>query len=235
MFGVGRDLCGSPIPTPCRSRVTQSRLHSTASRGVWNISREGDSTTSLGSLGQGSVRAPNHSKSLATLKTSFAASIFYLTEAKLMETRTTGPQNRTYFQEVNDPSLHVLGTLRREEHKGRDCFDSQADKQILLFQLNIPGTRHASLKKQYHKPLPCHRSDVRKTSSGSDDPSPCHADPSPHTLHSLPSPALPVCRIVLPVFPLTGSPAGIKINPPLLVSVTRGLYLFLHKVSLLSV
>ena len=29
-FGVGRDLCGSPSPTPCRSRVTQSRLHSTA-------------------------------------------------------------------------------------------------------------------------------------------------------------------------------------------------------------
>ena len=55
MFGVGRDLCGSPSPTPCPSRVTQSRLHSTASRRGWNISREGDSTTSLGSLGQGSV------------------------------------------------------------------------------------------------------------------------------------------------------------------------------------
>jgi len=52
MFGAGRDLCGSPSPTPCQSRVTQSRLHSTASRLGWNISREGDSTTSLGSLGQ---------------------------------------------------------------------------------------------------------------------------------------------------------------------------------------
>ena len=52
MVGVGRALCGSPSPTLCRSRVTQSRLHSTASRQVWNISREGDSTTSLGSLGQ---------------------------------------------------------------------------------------------------------------------------------------------------------------------------------------
>jgi len=38
--GVGRDLCGSPSPTPCPSRVTQSRLHSPASRRVWNISRE---------------------------------------------------------------------------------------------------------------------------------------------------------------------------------------------------
>ena len=55
MFGVGRDLCGSPSPTPCRSRVTQSGLHRTLSRRVWNISREGDSTTSLSSLGQVSV------------------------------------------------------------------------------------------------------------------------------------------------------------------------------------
>jgi len=34
MFGVGRALCGSPSTTPCPSRVTQSRGHSTASRGV---------------------------------------------------------------------------------------------------------------------------------------------------------------------------------------------------------
>ena len=47
MAGGGRDLCGSPSPTPCPSRVTQSRLHRTLSRWVWNISREGDSTTSL--------------------------------------------------------------------------------------------------------------------------------------------------------------------------------------------
>jgi len=55
MAGVGRALCGSPSATPCPSRVTQSRGHSTAARGGWNISREGDSTASLGSLGQGSV------------------------------------------------------------------------------------------------------------------------------------------------------------------------------------
>ena len=55
MLGVGRALCGSPSPTPCPSRVTHSRLHSTASSRVWNISREGDSTASLGSLGQGSI------------------------------------------------------------------------------------------------------------------------------------------------------------------------------------
>ena len=53
--GVGRALCGSPSPTPCPSRITHSRMHSTTSRRGWNISREGDSTASLGSLGQGSV------------------------------------------------------------------------------------------------------------------------------------------------------------------------------------
>jgi len=51
MVGVSRDLCGSPSPTPCQSRVTQSRLQRTLSRWVLNISREGDSTTSLGSPG----------------------------------------------------------------------------------------------------------------------------------------------------------------------------------------
>ena len=54
MLGVGRDLCGSPSPTPCPSRVTQSRGHSTVPRRGWNISREGDSPAPLGSLGQGS-------------------------------------------------------------------------------------------------------------------------------------------------------------------------------------
>ena len=55
IVGVGRDLCGSSSPTPCPSRVTYSRLHRTGSRRGLNISREGDSTTSLGSLGQCSV------------------------------------------------------------------------------------------------------------------------------------------------------------------------------------
>ena len=40
MSGVGRDLCGSSSPTPCRSRVTYSRLHRTLSRQGLNISRE---------------------------------------------------------------------------------------------------------------------------------------------------------------------------------------------------
>jgi len=47
----GRDWKGHP----CRSRVTYSKLHSTLSRWVLNISREGESTTSLGSLFQCSV------------------------------------------------------------------------------------------------------------------------------------------------------------------------------------
>jgi len=32
MAGVGSDLCGSPSPTPCPSRVTQSRLHRSQQR-----------------------------------------------------------------------------------------------------------------------------------------------------------------------------------------------------------
>jgi len=32
MVGIGRDLWGSSSPAPCQSRVTQSRLHRTASR-----------------------------------------------------------------------------------------------------------------------------------------------------------------------------------------------------------
>jgi len=43
------------VQPPCQSRVTYSRLHRTASRQVLNISREGESTTSLGNLFQGSV------------------------------------------------------------------------------------------------------------------------------------------------------------------------------------
>ena len=54
-FGVRRDLCGSSSPTLCRSRVTYSRMHRTLSRRVLNISRERDSTASLGSLFQCSV------------------------------------------------------------------------------------------------------------------------------------------------------------------------------------
>jgi len=53
--GLEGTSVGHPVQAPCRSRVTQSRLHRTLSRRVLNISREGDSTTSRGSLCQGSV------------------------------------------------------------------------------------------------------------------------------------------------------------------------------------
>ena len=46
---------GHLVQPSCPSRVTQSRLHRTLSSRVWNISREGDSTVSLGSLFQCSV------------------------------------------------------------------------------------------------------------------------------------------------------------------------------------
>jgi len=43
------------VQPSCQSRVTYSRLHRTASRRVFNIPREEDSTTSLGSLFQCSI------------------------------------------------------------------------------------------------------------------------------------------------------------------------------------
>ena len=42
--GLEGTSVGHPAQPPCWSRVTQSRLHRTLSRWVWNISREGDST-----------------------------------------------------------------------------------------------------------------------------------------------------------------------------------------------
>jgi len=53
--GLEETSVGHLVQTSCQSRVTHSRLHRTASRRVWNISREGDFTASLGSLFQGSV------------------------------------------------------------------------------------------------------------------------------------------------------------------------------------
>ena len=55
MVGIEKDPWGSPSPTPCRSRVTQSSLLRTASRWDLNTSREGDSPAPLGSLCQGSA------------------------------------------------------------------------------------------------------------------------------------------------------------------------------------
>ena len=48
---------GHLVQPPCRSRVTQSRLHRTLSRRGWNISREGDSTGGHSSSGV-TLRAP---------------------------------------------------------------------------------------------------------------------------------------------------------------------------------
>ena len=52
--GLEGTSVGHQVQTPCQSRVIYSRLHRTLSRWVFNISK-GDSTTSLGSLFQGSI------------------------------------------------------------------------------------------------------------------------------------------------------------------------------------
>jgi len=53
--GLEGTSVGHLVQPSCRSRTTYSRLHRTLSRWVLNISREGESTTSLGSLFQCSV------------------------------------------------------------------------------------------------------------------------------------------------------------------------------------
>ena len=65
IVGVGRDLCGSSSPTLLlKQGHLQQAAQDLVSRRVLNISREGDSTTSLGSLGQGSVTTLQGSKGL---------------------------------------------------------------------------------------------------------------------------------------------------------------------------
>ena len=59
-----------PTP-PCRSRVTQSRLHMTLSRQGLNISREGESTTSLGNLYLSSALSPSHQSAVPSSSPGF--------------------------------------------------------------------------------------------------------------------------------------------------------------------
>ena len=70
---------GHLVQPSCWSRVTFSRLHRTLSRRVLNISREGDSTTSLGSLGQGSVTLRGKSQYFCV--TYFTAAVLQLQPA----------------------------------------------------------------------------------------------------------------------------------------------------------
>ena len=57
VLGAGRALWGPPVPPPAQAGSPRAAAQHRG-QGGWNISREGDSTASLGSLGQGSVLFP---------------------------------------------------------------------------------------------------------------------------------------------------------------------------------
>ena len=71
--GFAGTSVGHLVQLPCRSRVTYSKLQRTLSMRALNISREGDSTTSLGSLFQCSVTLKVESSSSCSAGTSCAS------------------------------------------------------------------------------------------------------------------------------------------------------------------
>ena len=52
MVDVGRDLGGHLVQAPCSTRATSIHLPTTVSRQLWSLSKDGDSTASLGNLCQ---------------------------------------------------------------------------------------------------------------------------------------------------------------------------------------
>ena len=109
VVGVGRDLCGSSSPTPCPSRVTQGRLHRTLSRRVCNISREGDSTASLGSLGQGSVTLRGKKYSVKNQKVSI------IIKKPPHHQMNTFPTCTSYFGGSSPCQVNIAATIQSKE------------------------------------------------------------------------------------------------------------------------
>jgi len=66
MFGVERDLCGSSSPTPLPKQGHPEQAAHDLVQVVLNISREGESTTPLGSLFQCSSPSEERSSSLCS-------------------------------------------------------------------------------------------------------------------------------------------------------------------------
>ena len=96
---------GHLVQPSCRSRVTYSKLHRTVSRQVLNISREGDSTTSLGSLFQGSITAPEPVWGWIRLKR--GAEMLQGEKEEQKDSRVQGRSSRSRQHSPNVSSLMV--------------------------------------------------------------------------------------------------------------------------------
>jgi len=123
---------GHLVQPSCRSRVTYSRLHRTASRRVLKISRAGESTTPLGSLFQGSV----------TLR----VKKFFLMFS----------WNFLCFSLCPLPLVLSLGTTEKSLAPSPDTHPSDIYKvpsQPSLLQLNKPSSLSLSSQDRYSSPL----------------------------------------------------------------------------------
>jgi len=93
--------------------VTQSRLHTTLTRRVLNISRERDSTASLGSLGQGSVtlRGKFFLMFLFPAELGAASNLLLKAVASLSDARCPSPPSAS-FSPLFQPALllHLVST-----------------------------------------------------------------------------------------------------------------------------
>ncbi|NXJ79022.1 MCM3 factor, partial [Trogon melanurus] len=161
MFRVGRDLERSSSPT-CQSRITYSRSHRNTSRQVLKVSREGDSTTSLGSLCQGSVTLTVKNLFLRFLwnllfHPAFATQVL---EKEKKRKKRTEDDSETEKEEDEESQPKEERRMRRKkkartegEEDSYDPYDfSDAEEEMPEVQAHAPKTPEASATGETKKP-----------------------------------------------------------------------------------